>query len=325
MHYDLDGLHLDRVRYPWQNWGYNPTALARFQAATGRDDRPQADEAQWLQWRREQLTALVRRIYLTTAAIKPRLRISAALSAAGAPPGESVPWETRTPYTHHLQDWPAWLGEGIIDLGLPMIYRDEDTAASAFDAWGDWAKDHQGNRGTLVGTGLYLNAAQDSMSQWQRARLPSTAGNRALGVCGYSYATPSDEGVSPLAFVSLAVTEVFTQPAAPPALPWKDSPSRGHLMGVLAPSLPCRPTLDGHPLTLTGAQTRELLADGSGWFGTVGLLPGQYLLTTEIVSPSRSIKIPVTVVPGVVIERQVVLPDCHLSSLTLYLPLINKR
>jgi hypothetical protein len=96
-------------------------------------------------------------------------------------------------------------------------------------------------------------------------------------------------------------------------------------MGTLAPSLPCRPSLDGHPLTLTGPQTRELQADGSGWFGAVDLPPGPYLLTTEIVSPSRSINWPVTVVPGAVTEKQVVLPDCRLSRLNLYLPLIRKR
>jgi uncharacterized lipoprotein YddW (UPF0748 family) len=323
--YDLDGVHLDRVRYPWQNYGYNPTALARFQAATGRTDQPKAGDTEWLQWRRDQLTALVRRVYLTTTAINPRLRVSAALSAAGGPPSGSAPWEGRTPYTHHLQDWRSWLEEGIIDLGLPMIYRDEDTAATSFDGWTNWAKDHQGNRGTVLGTGLYLNAAQDSLSQWQRARQPSTAGNRALGICGYSYGTPSDEGTTQLTFASLAATQVFTEPATIPAIPWKDSPSQGHLMGVLTPSLPCRPTLDGHPLTLTGPQTRELRADGSGWFGAVDLPPGQYLLTTEIMTPSRLIRLPLTVVPGAVVEKQVVLPDCDLSSLTLYLPLAKKR
>lgn len=318
--YDLDGLHLDRVRYPWQNFGYNPTALARFQARTGHSDRPKADDAEWLQWRRDQLTALVRRVYLTTTAINPRLRVSAALSAAGGPPGGSASWEGRTPYTHHLQDWPAWLEEGIIDLGLPMVYRDEDTAAASFDGWIEWAKDHQGKRGTVVGTGLYLNAVEDSMSQWQRVRKPSAAGNLALGISGYSYATPSDEGISQLAFAGLAATGVFTQPVNVPAIPWKDTPTRGHLMGTLTPSLPCRPALDGHSLALSGPQTRALVADGNGWFGAVDLPPGQYLLSTETVTPSWVINVPVTVSPGAVTEAQVILPDCRRPLQRFYLP-----
>jgi uncharacterized lipoprotein YddW (UPF0748 family)/N-acetylmuramoyl-L-alanine amidase len=323
--YDLDGLHLDRVRYPWQNYGYNPTALARFQTQTERVDLPEADDAQWLQWRRDQLTALVRKVYLTTTAIKPRLRISAALSAAGGPPSASAPWQARTPYTHHLQDWPAWLEEGSLDLGLPMVYRDEDTAAASFDGWVEWARDHQGMRGTVVGTGLYLNSVQDSMSQWRRANQPSRSGNRVLGIAGYSYATPSDEGTSQLAFANVAATEVFTQPATTPAIPWKDFPTRGHLMGVLTPSLSCRPGLDGHPLTLTGPENRTLVADGGGWFGAVDLPPGQYLLTTEILTPSWLINVPVTVSSGTVAETQVLLPDCQHSVKRLYLPLIQKK
>ncbi len=296
--YDLDGLHLDRIRYPWQNWGYNPTALARFQAQAGRDDRPRADDADWLQWRRDQVTALVRKVYLTTTAVNPRLRVSAALSAAGGSPGETTPWSTRTPYTHHLQDWPAWLQEGIIDLGMPMIYRDQESAASDFDGWIDWAKDHQYGRALVLGSGLYLNAIEDSMAQWREVRQPSRAGNQALGMAGYSYATPSDAQTSRRAFVNLAVTRVFTQPASVPDIPWKDNPSTGHLMGILGPALSCRPALDGQILTLAGPQARTLLADGSGWFGAVDLPPGQYLLTTEIVTPSWVINVPVTVAPG---------------------------
>ena len=45
--YAVDGINLDRIRYPDGNfatnvpsWGYNPVAISRFQQATGRTDRP---------------------------------------------------------------------------------------------------------------------------------------------------------------------------------------------------------------------------------------------------------------------------------------------
>jgi uncharacterized lipoprotein YddW (UPF0748 family) len=323
--YALDGLHLDRVRYPWQNWGYNPTALARFQAQTGRKDRPDPDDAEWLQWRRDQVTALVRRVYLVSTSANPRLRVSAALSAAGSPPGSSAPWQTRTPYTHQLQDWQAWLEEGILDLGVPMIYRDEDTSAGEFDGWIEWVKDHQSNRGVLVGSALYLNAVEESIAQWRRARLPSKASNRALGISGYSYATPSDDGAQRRDLANLAVTGVFTQPASTASIPWKDDPALGHLMGTLTPSLACRPPLDGQTLTLSGPETRTMRADASGWFGAVDLPPGQYLLTTKILTPSRVINVPLTVVPGTVTEQPVVLPGCETEWENLYLPLVRKH
>jgi uncharacterized lipoprotein YddW (UPF0748 family) len=220
--YDLDGVHMDRVRYPYNNWGYNPTSLARFQAQTGRDDVPAPDDAQWGQWRRDQLTDLVRKIYLTVTAIKPRLRVSAATSVAGYAPTALYPWETRTPYTHHLQDWRAWLEEGILDLAMPMTYRREETLAADFDRWIAWEKDHQYGRGTVVGTGLYINSLAESMAQWLEVRQPSLLGNQALGMVGYSYATPSDEGATRRAFVNAVVSEVFTQSARIPRLDWKN-------------------------------------------------------------------------------------------------------
>jgi uncharacterized lipoprotein YddW (UPF0748 family) len=319
--YELDGLHLDRVRYDGQDWGYNPTSLARFQAQTGRDDRPAPSDPQWLQWRRDQVTALVRKIYLTITAINPRLRLSAAFSVAGVPPNGSYPWESSTPYTYHLQDWRSWLEEGILDLGLPMTYRDEDGNAGQFDDWIEWEKDHQYDRGLVVGTGLYLNDVPDSMAQWARVRQPSALGNRALGISGYSYATPSDDQTPRRAVVNAAVTEVFTQTASSPAIAWKDTPTLGHLVGILTQPAPCR-DLDGYLLSLTGPVDRLLHADGSGWFGTADLPPGEYLLSVGVMTPSIIIEAPVVVLAGHVTEQEIRLPFC--TSQKVYLPLIMR-
>ena len=336
-HYDLDGIHLDRVRYPefdgaycqnspdWrcQDWGYNPTSVARFQAQTGRQDIPEPPDPAWVQWRRNQVTALVRKIYLTVTAIKPQMRISAAVSTSGSPPSAYYPWETRTPYIHQLQDWRGWLEEGVLDLALPMTYRDEDTYAGQFDGWISWEKDHQYGRRTVVGTGLYLNEVVDSMAQWRRARLPSALGNRALGLCGYSYATPSSEGATRRSFVNVAVTEVLTRSAPAPELPWKDDPNVGHLMGKLILAPPCSSPVDGTSLTLEGPQHRTLVTDGSGWFGAVDLPPGEYQLAVEVPDTGDTITAPVTIVAGQVAEETVTLPLCPVWD--FYVPLVLKN
>jgi len=318
--YKLDGLHLDRLRYPSSDWGYNPTSLVRFRAQTGRSDTPAPQDAQWLQWRRDQVTALLRKVYLRVAAINPRLRVSVAVSASGDGPANSAGWTESVPYGEHLQDWRWWLDEGILDLALPMLYRDEDTYAAQFDGWLAWVKEHQYNRAAIVGTGLYLNEIRDSMAQWLRARRPSPAGDRLLGMSGFSYATPSDEGTPRRDFVNAAVTEVFTQPALPPVLPWRDSPSLGHASGWITPTLPCLPSLDHLSLTLTGPQTRFLVTDASGWFGAVDLLPGEYLLTIEDLSFSQSL----TIVSGGVTEPVINLTGCPWSSRHIYLPAVMK-
>ena len=319
--YDLDGLHLDRVRYAGQNWGYNPTALARFQAQAGRDDVPLPSDPAWMQWRRDQVTALVRRIYLAVTAIDPNLRVSAAASAVYLPPDDDHPWETREPYTHHLQDWRAWLEEGIIDLALPMIYRNDDVYPDHFDGWSTWSKEHQYDRGLVVGTGLYMNTLPDSMDQWQRVREPSPLGYQALGMAGYSYATPSSDGATGRALANAAVTYLFDRSAAVPSLPWKDAPTLGHLSGKLIQGFPCY-DLDGMAVQLSGPAVQTLSADGSGWFGAVDLPPGDYLLSVDVGLPEPRV-VPVTISAGFVARLQVLLPSC--APHALYLPLLLKQ
>jgi len=322
--YDLDGLHLDRVRYAWQEWGYNSTTLARFQAQTGRTDVPEPADAQWLQWRRDQVTALVRKIYLTVTAVNPQVQVSAALSAAGGAPFTDADWYLRTPYLYELQDWRGWLEEGILDLGLTMTYKDAVNYTVQFDNWILWQKDHQYGRGVVVGTGLYLNTVPDSMSQWIRVRQPSPTGHYALGISGYSYGTSSDDGTPRRTFVNAAVTEVYTHIASTPFLGWKDAPALGHLMGRLTQVFPCPGmNLDGYPLTLSGPASRQLLTDGNGWFGAVDLPPGAYQLTVSVNNPSTTIQVPVDIVAGAVTQRSILLPGCATDR--IYLPLILKQ
>ncbi|HSJ58998.1 MAG TPA: family 10 glycosylhydrolase [Anaerolineae bacterium] len=315
--YDLDGVHLDHVRYPAQNWGYNPASLARFLAATGRDDAPEGSDAEWSRWRREQVTGLVRRVYLAVTAIDPTIRVSAGLSAVSQPPVDDASWQTSDPYLHHLQDWRAWLEEGIVDLGLPMTYRaaDDPLYGPQFDGWIEWQKEHQYGRGIVVGTGLYLNVLDDSIAQWQRVRLPVAGGGRALGMAGYSYATPSDDGATGRALANAVVAGVFTQTAGTPFLTWKDSPGLGHV-AVRAASVAVCPAIDGMAATLAGQVTRTLQADGSGWLGAVDLPPGSYSLSLG------GVQVPLVITAGQVTARTVMLPGC--ASHGFYLPLTVK-
>jgi hypothetical protein len=169
-----------------------------------------------------------------------------------------------------------------------------------------------------VGTGLYKNSLPDSMDQWQRVRQPAPLGSYALGMSGYSYATPSSEGDTGRALANATITYLFDRSAGVPVLPWKDMPSLGHLAGRLVQHTPCH-ELDGMPVQLSGPQARDLLADGSGWFGAIDLPPGEYLLSVDAGGP-EAVTVPVTIAAGLVTEVQVQLPFC--AAYPLYLPLL---
>ncbi|MGH9722971.1 MAG: family 10 glycosylhydrolase [Bryobacteraceae bacterium] len=289
-HYNLDGLHLDYIRYPEDaNYGWNPLAAERFRRLENRTGTPAASDPRWSEFRRRQVTELVRQIYLRANAIRPSIKISAALISWGNGPLSDAEFRTKDAYTRVFQNWRGWMEEGILDLGIPMNYFREAANASFFDRWIEYEKDRQFNRGVLIGPAIYLNSIPESMAQLRRALAPSAAGNRALGVSFYSYATTNTERpgggtTAPNAEFYKAVGEFFGDSVAVPALAWKAAPAKGHAFGRIEVDGGPRWLKDGATVLIesdTGAAIRETTSDGSGFFGAVDLAPGRYRVRME--------------------------------------------
>jgi uncharacterized protein (TIGR03437 family) len=296
--YDLDGLHLDRIRYPevaatlngGANIGYNAVSVARFQTRYGIAEGappPASNDARWQQWRREQVTSFVRRVYLNAIALKPRLKVSAALIAFGGGPTTEAGWLSAEAYWRVFQDWRAWTEEGILDLAIPMNYKREHTASQVplLDTWAEWTKNHAYDRMTLHGLGVYLNSIEGTLRQIRKAAAPSGQGRRSDGVVFFSFAVtneavtanplsiPPNQDTPRRAFAEFAAglttgksvdgmrpyedqmanpVAVFAQPAPVPALPWKVQPQTGHLMGVISNgAITPNPPHDSASVTIT--------------------------------------------------------------------------
>lgn len=278
--YDIDGLHLDRIRYPefsvtgqtpstGTNIGYNPRSVERFQIKNNiptNSPPPATNDAAWSQWRRDQVSNLVRRVYLNAIAAKPNLKVSAALIAFGGGPTTEAAWNSAEAYWRVYQDWRSWTQEGILDIAIVMNYKNENTAASQnlLNTWNEWTKNHQYNRATMIGLGSYLNSIEGNLRQTRRSLQPSALGNSVLGVSFYSMATtniavtanpfsiPAGQNTParPIAeFASALKTgksidgntfyedttanpvPIFSQTATIPTLQWKVAPTKGHLKG----------------------------------------------------------------------------------------------
>jgi hypothetical protein len=286
----VDGLHYDYVRYSddgssanFQPWGYNPVAVARYKAQHNVTATPAPGDPLWLQWRRNQVTELVRKVYLNAWAARPHVRISAALIAYGvnAPADLTVgAWQNTEAYRRVLQDWRAWMEEGILDLGCPMIYRNESQYPGSFDAWADYTKDRQFNRAAAPGMGWYLNSINNSMTQFGQARGASPGGKTGAGILGYSYAVPNKDGVSQSSTFAQFVAGPLATPATVPPMPWKTDTAKGHFMGTLTNSQGAK--FDGATVILTGPVTRTLKTDATGFFGAVDLPVGTYTVTVDL-------------------------------------------
>jgi uncharacterized lipoprotein YddW (UPF0748 family) len=334
--YDVDGINLDYIRYPDFNpaagvaaWGYSPVSLARFRTLTGRADVPAPDDLEWAAWRREQITGIVRRIYVEAYVLNPLVRISADTVTYGDIGSDPGRWTQSRPYREVLQDWRGWMEEGILDLNIPMNYRRRTPGMAGqpemFEVWNAFIRHHQYRRQAAVGTGLYLNAVDDSLAQVHSVLEPSPDGRRTAGWVGFSYRTPdrmvNERRRAPeyaRAELTAALTTTpwgadalqvppFPTPVPVPAMSWKRSPTTGHLHGAVAKA-------DGSPADqmlvelydeagqLVGSQR----TNGTGWMGFVDLAPGTYHLKTAGPAAGEA-SASVTVVAGRVAPAALVL------------------
>jgi uncharacterized lipoprotein YddW (UPF0748 family) len=293
--YDVDGLNFDYIRYPGYEWGYNPVAVARFNARYGRTGQPAQQDAAWMQWRREQVTALLRKVYLSALAVKPLVKISADTIGGTPGPTSDLDWTNRSQaYTLRLQDWRGWMQEGILDLNIAMVYfrQENPTYATDYLNWNQFIKDRRYGRHAVIGPGIYLNSISNGLYQMRVARQTTPSGNWADGICGYSYAVPASNVMANLQATFLAALTqpsaydpltpaIFAEPATVPPMLWKLAPTNGHLKGAVVISTNGA-AADGAAIVIAGPVNRALLSDATGFYGAVDLPPGDYTLSVSL-------------------------------------------
>lgn len=323
--YDLDGLHLDRIRYPeigvagqtpstGTSTGYNPASVERFQRyyniAPG-SPPPAQNNPQWNQWRRDQVTNVVRRVYLNAIAIKPNIIVSGSFIAFGGIGSAESAWNSAEANWRVYQDWRAWTQEGIVDIAVPMNYKSEhsSTGPTQYNQWDAWLRTHLYNRAGIMGQGAFLNGIEGTLRQTRRTLTPD-GGTNLSGIAYFSMATsniavtnnpfalplPITTPQRPFAEFSSALktgrsvngttpyepeglTSIFGEAAQIPVFPWKSAPTVGHIRGFAR--RPDSTLLDTATVTIKNLDTsseRSGFTDGGGFYGGVDLAPGQYLV-----------------------------------------------
>lgn len=123
----LDGIHLDFIRipfdvpYPGSRWdggkgfGYGKRSVERFRQRTGLNplkmEKTRENTQRWDDWRRDQVTQVVRGVRKAVKAINPKVTFSIA----------AMCWTDRA-YLSSYQDWGGWLKKGIVDAAVVMNY-----------------------------------------------------------------------------------------------------------------------------------------------------------------------------------------------------------
>ncbi|HWQ92437.1 MAG TPA: family 10 glycosylhydrolase [Clostridia bacterium] len=257
--YNVDGFHWDYVRYPVADSGYNPVAIARYNAEFGLAGQPSPSSTQFANWRRRQVTDFVRWVNGELLAIRPNLLVSC-----------SVFGSRTDAYNARYQDWAAWNAEGILDLCMPMGYTAD---FSLFTSRVNDAYNNQGVRRVYMGQGSYLNTKENTVAQLNLIR-----SQPLLGSMFYSYRTPNSGTVDRPA--TLAYVRDNYQPSwvNVPSIPWKTAPTKGIVRGKVTRS-DTGAILYNATVRLLGSPTRTQLTEVHGTYGFFETTPGTYSVT----------------------------------------------
>lgn len=214
--YDVDGIHLDRIRYPGADYGWDRAALAQF----GRD--PAANPQDWARFRAGLVSSMVRethdsihaarRVPLSAAVwpIYDRARLGWAASSSGI--------------AQFFQDTWGWAAEGYLDVAVPMTYfyvadercsyRPRRRGEEPNPDWDCMIADHvAGMRptGRHVYAGVLPGLGREEILKQVRI-------GRQHGVNGFSFYFYS--ALANMNAWSFLGDGVFREPAVPPRMDW---------------------------------------------------------------------------------------------------------
>jgi uncharacterized lipoprotein YddW (UPF0748 family) len=121
--YDVTGIHFDYIRYPDNDHCFCAGCQERFQRAANVTLQEWPAEVlgkgalrqQWLEWRRGNITAVVKAVSEQARAISPKIKISAAVFRTWVTDRDSVG-----------QDWKLWCEKGWLDFVCPMNYTESN-------------------------------------------------------------------------------------------------------------------------------------------------------------------------------------------------------
>lgn len=204
--YDVDGIHLDRIRYPGDAWSWDAASRAEFGKS------PDKYPAEWKAYRTGLVSRMVRETYDSITAVKPGLVLSAAVWQVYS---DKWHWKTLAGKTDLMQDYRAWAREGYMDVLVPMTYSRIMRPCARID-WGCMLEDHLEGDERETGRQMYIgiDAGKGAREIVNQIRFARSRG--ATGMSIFSFTEADNSGV-----FRLLEKGVFAERAEVPVMPWK--------------------------------------------------------------------------------------------------------
>lgn len=216
--YDIDGIHFDYIRYPEGTDNFPDTDSFR-KHGKGKDLK---------QWRRDNITDIVRRLYTDIKTIKPWVKVSS------SPIGkyrDTNRYPSRGWNAYHVvyQDAQKWLKEGIHDALFPMMYFQGN---NFYPFALDW-KENCNNRWVVPGLGIYFLSPNEQ--DWSLDEIVRQIHfTRQVKLNGQAYFRNRFLLNNTKGILDELQENFYTTPALVPPMTWMDS---------IPPSIPASPVM----------------------------------------------------------------------------------
>ena len=109
--YPVDGIQFDDHTSLPNQFGYDSYTIALYKQETQKDPPANLEDPAWMRWRADKITAFMTQLNQAVKQTKPNAIFSVS-------PNPYI-----TAYNTYLQDWPAWVRQGIVDELIVQVYR----------------------------------------------------------------------------------------------------------------------------------------------------------------------------------------------------------
>ena len=205
--YDVDGIHFDYIRYPEGNRTYPDESIYnRNRRGMNKSD-----------WRRDNITRLMRTLYAKVKSIKPWVCVSAATLGKHDDVTRYSSYGWNAYHTVH-QEAQEWLREGIADALFPMLYYAGNHFYPFVSDWGE----HCYGRHIVAGMGTYQLHPKEKnwdLEEFNRQLHVTRAHPTVAGAAQFraQFVTDDTKGVYEL------LRHLYPYPALVPSMPWSNN------------------------------------------------------------------------------------------------------
>ena len=195
--YDIDGLHLDYIRFPGPQYSHDPYSLRLFHQIAG--GSPASKPEEWAHWRRESINSFLGDLRRECRALDPGLVLSASVVADHAR-GRHF----------YLQDSHGWLARDVVDAIYPMIYTEDNRLFRA-----QLIEHRYNEHGRHIYPGIMVRSPVQLRDQLGDAMALGASG---ASLFSYGMLYP---GHRPVEALISTLAELWPEKAKPAPMPWK--------------------------------------------------------------------------------------------------------